>query len=1727
MDQEKGVTNDAINRTDQTLKSPLLGTEVIFCLNSERKLGHHLRALKHVNSTYNLIPSSLYYRMFIPWIREPSPARRHSVIPAAAKTWMIIAQTWGATPVLVEKGVQAIRAAFLHTYTIGLIEKHRDIQSVIKKVSFTHETDINQRLGPLQIAFVQSLVVVTNTTSHEQCLMTYNHFLAIADTVKSRMNLLITSTISDSIQRSSHLITPLFVSFLTELDKSALILLDSIYFQGVKSLLGYCQGLVLKHYNSPDLPSDFYKVTENHIQSLSIPLMQTVQSLSKSAPMLALEICAVNKVYFFPEIDMEKGTREQFQKMRANPRTPQELSEYGRSLSNVFKAEYIKGYLHKHGVWPNCSITCPVLLKYKARSMWPLCAKYQDFERVKLEYSGIPFDTEPDVADLVTDKSIVETRAHWTFEYNSAAHIEKYKKRLIHPPNKGEKRLVRALITGKLDNIPSILKPYCQGIINPEDCLTVLVPKEKELKKQGRFFSVQTLNNRVFQVVSELNLKNRIMPYINTHSMTMTSTRLSHVLIKLSKVSSSGENFVINLDYSSWCNYFRPEVQHDTCKVIDSLLGSGRFYQLGSILPRYLTFVVQDKFNPPQQGDDHHPVEDSRTCVHGTGSSGEGMRQKLWTILASCSELLALEEANAIGTVFGQGDNQTIIVDSKGKKAETSVRVLESLRKHAEEMGHQLKTDECWVSDCLYEYGKKQYFKGTAVPNLFKIISRVSDSTGEIFPNLYSKLACLVSSCESAAQADHSPWCTVITGSILYHIEATIQLPTDICDNIDRIVAASVIGPPLGGLPTVAVSPAAFFRGVSDPLPLQLSLLRSAVNLGISELILDTLSSISPSSTTNYLSLISDPSSLNIDQPLRPERVLRDWIEDALLDHGLSTKLSALFSESITERAEVLARDLSTMEPLYPRVMSAIFDLSNVAYGLSLLDKFQKSSTIVSTSQELCFSDLVLESSRYKQEVVAWLRGTSHNPASVQALNHGCTARVSDRLRLLTWRRDIHGVTMPFIGEQFKLYADVCPSRIPASVIYNVPLPITSKCLLTMGACKFYMGSKTFIKIVRGHISNLSSRRLETMSENLIALVDWFNLKGTGPDSNLHTLLDTLLQEKGVKKPPHRVVTGGTLTHRLPSRAEARDGLAGSMNHVSQHVSFTTDFMTKYTKSGNDYTIHFQQAFIHGHNLISGLLLSGRTLQGHLYLSEDCMECTQLIPPETFDLLSPPVYRGLPMLVPARVQDHQWKVEVLNDPYHILPYLVADEIFGGLWTESRQLSTGFSPNYCANDLERMSLSQSRFIIWSVVVEKFWFLLLQRLHDKQLVMYLVRCRQHLAKSDTLGWVIKTTSHGAFQDNLLDLCSRTKVGFMTPMLSRKRAIVKLLLLPLSRKGYCERVIKTKKRKFFGKWATDPGMALDTALALIKTEPISFSPTILSTTEYGIFTHHFDSCFPASLLGEGKYISQVCQLFKGFIAMHKITCVSLSDSVPTSICVDLCHLCHIIILGPNTVQKIDDVINSDVCDAAKENLLVPQSILSFPETSVVFSMTPLIEAWSHVIDVVYPVALVPCEAVGLCGKWSDIALHSTLNGGTIDLSLYGCKPSKTPLCPSVVSDLGIWVCDALQDLEDMIVSITERGALHETCALHTYVVSLQLFFGLKVEYQRIYSIGNIRGFKGLSVNGRWLCWMCSQGICIEGLHLQACDSTPKRLYGEKSGVILGPRARSILNSDDRSNI
>lgn len=302
---------------------------------------------------------------------------------------------------------------------------------------------------------------------------------------------------------------------------------------------------------------------------------------------------------------------------------------------------------------------------------------------------------------------------------------------------------------------------------------------------------------------------------------------------------------------------------------------SGNYFCVGSYLLLATMFLMQDRFNSPEQDNDGYPLEDLETCMLGGLTMGKGMWQKLWTILTGCMELIVLEKAG-VREVLDQGDNQTLVIYTRPGQGKNTTRdqILQDLEIFARKCGLILKPEECWSSDVLYEYDKKMYFKGAQVSNFLKIFSRITDSTGELYPNIFARLACLSSNCLSASQCDYTPWPSVIASIIVYRLEIGVLLPKQVWSSVQTLVSICLVMPVLGRLPSSAVLASVFFRGMSDQLTFQLNLLRTAVKNGVSKAEIHKVAKMHVPWHPSLQALVVDPTCLNLVQIRRLERVM-------------------------------------------------------------------------------------------------------------------------------------------------------------------------------------------------------------------------------------------------------------------------------------------------------------------------------------------------------------------------------------------------------------------------------------------------------------------------------------------------------------------------------------------------------------------------------------------------------------------------------------------------------------------------------------------------------------------------------------------------------------------------------------------------------------------------------------------------------------------------------------
>ncbi|DBA13183.1 TPA_asm: L polymerase [little skate bornavirus] len=1694
-------------RTDQTLKSPLLGTEVVYCLSGTSPLHHH-KCINSVILNKPLIPSQDYYKVFLSHYRPPGRVRPLDIGSISALIWKVVARTWSAPEKLQEKISDRIKLIPSNPVVLSILEKHLELQEIITNVSFSqHQIIKDIEFGDLRLSFYQSLVLVDLPTK-EQCLITYNHFLAVADTVKSQVLLVIGALVEDAIEKWNIPMLGYVTDFIKFVTQGALRCEHDTYFAGLKSIYSLAQGYVLKHHNKV-IKDNFYMVTEEAVGTLSSDLAKMVYKLAAREPVMALELFSVQKAFFFPEIKLKEGVEQQFTRMRRSPELALGLSDFGEVLLGVFRAEYIQGYIRKHAKWPPVKFLSHVrknVLRAHSTSEWmePRTWTYSDFSAVELQRQDFVFDMDPDLSDIITDKSIIENKRKWTYEFNRAAYRSKHGSSLNHiDDDPGHKRLIKAYLSGCLDDIPSLIKDYSDGNIHSEDLIAVLVPKEKELKVKGRYFSKQSLKTRIYQVLCELNLKKSIMPLLRTHSMTTGSTQLAHILDKISMRLQRQDAFVINLDYESWCNAFRPEIQMPLCGELDRMFGSGAIYQVGCYIPLATTFLVQDRFNAPRQHEDQDPVEDSETCVHGTLSMGEGMRQKLWTILTGCAELLTLQEMGLNGQVLGQGDNQTLLVMTPHHVDKNLLKtaLIERIELNAKKMGHVLKPDECWASDTLYEYGKKMYFKSAPVSNFLKIFSRITDSTGEIFPNIYARLSCLSSSCLSAAQADHTPWPALIASIVAHVLELHILLPRSITKNIQLMCAIALVGPILGGLPSPATLPAVMFRGTADPLTFQLALLQHAIHAGVSSSEIHRVTKIITPSSPSIMALISDPTCLNLIQLRRPERILREWIESSLSEMTESSKLLSLLNMGLTDKAEVLAEDLFSMTPKFPRLMSYLFSNANVAYGLSMIDKFQKSSTIISISQGINMRSLVEESHEFKKKVIKSIEAPNKCGLNILDYLSGCTVHCADRLRFDTWGVKLEGTTFPFIGEQFSMSTCIEPEEIANSILFSIPVTLHSSDITRRGQYPLYLGSRTFVKVNRGAITGLPSGRLGAMSENLVSIYDWLRLRSGALGQNIKTLLDVMISEKGINIPELPIISGGTLTHRLPCANDDRTGLSGSMNLISTHARFTTDFMSNYAKSQDDYTLHFQSAFIYGMNTLSGQLHTGTLNAGTYYLTLSCPTCTSLITEEGFTLTRQPQYQGTPFMVTrAEECDMEDIPRVIIDPSVLSAQLLGADIAHSLYLESRNLVSILDLGQSPLHLERLSIGHLSPLPGRVIILNLWYCIgLKRVNQSVFGKYLKTLISTPSVSPTLKWLTRLFAALEDQSQLVSVVSSISPVVIPGLQygsAREVLAAKVVSALFTHSAKVHNILSGAMGGTVHDWSAGCPYTLDTALGMAKADkPISsVVPLDMKRTNEYIICDCYAHNTLSLIMSENTYEAQ---LFKALICVLKPELVVVSTSVPINVIADICHVTKCIINSGGDATYVENVLSFDLCNAVRMNLNIGYSLVRL--TSAMFYLTCSQDdapKGSYLVsENVDMRPICPCDSV-----WT---VCITRDGNAIDLSACGCLPVEGgigELCPSLFPCTD-HVYETLSD---------EAETLYDSLTSRTW---MQVSMHGDTDWARKVSSMSCTEEMVLSLH-RYLVLI----RMMEGRDVRSCQSYYLRAFGRVASLSMRPPGRRI---------
>ncbi|KAG8182254.1 hypothetical protein JTE90_024187 [Oedothorax gibbosus] len=238
-------------------------------------------------------------------------------------------------------------------------------------------------------------------------------------------------------------------------------------------------------------------------------------------------------------------------------------------------------------------------------------------------------------------------------------------------------RVMETLLNQTDMNYEDFLQKINDKGLDKEDLVIGLKAKERELKKEGRFFSMMSWNMRLYFVLTEYLIKTFYVIRITMADDMNTMTKKLLACAEGQGLDSYDRvNISSSLDYDKWNNRQRLESNGPVFRVMGQFLGMPELFVYTHIAFQNSLIYYNDRPDLMQvDGFGRITSRDPQFIVCWFGQAGglEGLRQKGWSIL---NYLVLMREAlvrNTLISFLAQGDNQNIITHYKLMVAVTSV----------------------------------------------------------------------------------------------------------------------------------------------------------------------------------------------------------------------------------------------------------------------------------------------------------------------------------------------------------------------------------------------------------------------------------------------------------------------------------------------------------------------------------------------------------------------------------------------------------------------------------------------------------------------------------------------------------------------------------------------------------------------------------------------------------------------------------------------------------------------------------------------------------------------------------------------------------------------------------------------------------------------------------------------------------------------------------------------
>lgn len=576
-----------------------------------------------------------------------------------------------------------------------------------------------------------------------------------------------------------------------------------------------------------------------------------------------------------------------------------------------------------------------------------------------------------------------------------------------------------------------------------------LTAKELELKIKGRYFGASPMEERIRRQIQELNTARVMRDYVPEQLLTPGELDAMHRLVGFKRLVPSypGHTVIhVSADFSSWNNNFRREtVDRSAGVVLDSWFGLNCFYQKTMLaFERMLVYY-----------DDH----DYRISWDGQLGGIEGLNQATWTFLFLAGIKESLERIGYKYHITVKGDDvrMSLLIPNDVMATQGFVKlrtaIMAEMMEKCSKLGWQLNPNESFVSLSIVCTSKQYIVNDTWLPCVGKKIMKCNAITNVVFPTLVDHVSTVYSVAHSAcAQSTVGLPCYAVaayTAGRLISREMSGNRLTK-----EELLALCLWPQILGGLGSLPLQ-TFFVRGENDMLSCSLSLFRMLDQIIIpseedngfhpEELRRCIRSILNQKVETepNYRQLLSDPYSLCIAHPVRPETILKSSILTALKQHCKHPDVMDLLSTEAQEFDETLTEALMSTVPCCPKVASAIWETSATHLITELISKFLQSQTIVSFLMQSKNPGRFARSGdkpqvlrqmikAHQMQVLYWAKVVKCRVGDEFVLfgavckeweDHSvCTTRVTHELRERIWKKKLIGITYPSLPDQVRLW---------------------------------------------------------------------------------------------------------------------------------------------------------------------------------------------------------------------------------------------------------------------------------------------------------------------------------------------------------------------------------------------------------------------------------------------------------------------------------------------------------------------------------------------------------------------------------------------------------------------------------------------------------------------------------------------------------------------------------